>query len=400
MHHVILRSEGGSDAHDNVIGFCQTCHRRAHNDKSLIYDDELNCWLEPLDMAKRWLARQIQHCPVRLDRLTQSILFEEVKAAVKSTDSMFYHSQAVYNKNHWSAYEVFLKAAWNYLRDNSQDKSRIGAILLLKMVQLYRRRSGRAFQRAARRKFGQLKSLLGSLDKSDRISWILGEVAYEEAYMRFLEAAGSKETVNLFENSVEQERRGGRRMGYSISNAQMIVSSGRLMMEAGSHLEKQRIQLLRVQNDMASIEGMLSNSWVNLTIPVHLAHIDLREGKYDRVIQVMAPMAEKSNGRALWYSGIAKMRSGEKESGIVDLELARRKLYEDCITERRAALLVGLGDAYLLLDNIPAAKKTYKEAIRQPTHMDNQKAIEVAQRRLDNSSLGHVIDSHDTIYFR
>ena len=67
MHHVILRSEGGSDAHDNVIGFCQTCHRRAHNDKSLIYDDELNCWLEPLDMAKRWLARQIQQGPLRLD---------------------------------------------------------------------------------------------------------------------------------------------------------------------------------------------------------------------------------------------------------------------------------------------------------------------------------------------
>jgi hypothetical protein len=74
------------------------------------YDDERG-WLAPVEAAKLWLARQLQYCPVRLDRIQRSALFEEVEAAVKSVDHMIYHKQAIHDSNHWCSYEVFLKAA-------------------------------------------------------------------------------------------------------------------------------------------------------------------------------------------------------------------------------------------------------------------------------------------------
>ncbi len=399
LHHLILRSKGGRDAHDNLIGLCRPCHKRVHYDNCQIYDAELDRWLKPLDAAKCWLARQMQHCPVRLDEVRRSILFEEVEHAIESTESMIHHSQAIYNSYHWSAYEVFLKAAWGYLSDNSQVNSRLGAILLLKMVQLYRRRPGQAFQKAARRKLVQLKSLLPSLGKSDHVSWMRGVVGYEEAYMRFLEAAGNKSTEKLFESSAELEQHCGRRIGHLVSKAQMAVSGIRGTSGIGADLEKQRVKLLTAQNEMASIEGPLSESWVNLSIPVHLAYIDLVQQRYDEVIHAMVPMAKKGVGAALWYSGIAKIRSGEEENRLADLERAPRRYYQDCVTEHRTALLVGFGDAHALSDNHTDAKAAYAEAVRQPANMDNQEAIKIARRRLDAMSLGRVIRSHDDIYF-
>ena len=33
IHHIVFRSQGGTDDIDNLIGVCRTCHDKAHNER-------------------------------------------------------------------------------------------------------------------------------------------------------------------------------------------------------------------------------------------------------------------------------------------------------------------------------------------------------------------------------
>src|ERR1051326_3596076 len=99
LHHVIYRSLGGADESDNLIGLCKACHQRLHTDRSLIFEEDLQEFLKPKDAAQHWLARQLTECPVRLDEVWRSELFQQLEAAVTSVDNMNYHAQAISDSN-------------------------------------------------------------------------------------------------------------------------------------------------------------------------------------------------------------------------------------------------------------------------------------------------------------
>jgi len=349
--------------------------------------------------AHRWLARQIEHCPVRLENIARSQLFQEVETAVGSLDGMVYHSQAISDSSHWRSYEVFLKAAWAYLGEIGRTRSTVGTVVLLKMLQLYRRRSGKAFQAAARRTLGKLKRLMASLDKPGKVSWLEGVLAYEEAYMLFLRASFGMRTAALFEYSGNLEDKCGRPIGRLVSTAQMLVSETRRKVVEGSNFEAIRGRLVEIQEKMSGIGGGLAMSWIDYSLPVHLAYIDSMNGDNQAVIDALGPVAQERGGGPLWYVGIAKIRSGLVEDGKRDLEAARRSYYRSCLAERRAVLLVGLGDAHALLGDGESAEATYREALRQPRHMDNQEGVEAAKERLARFDEGHLVRECDDVYF-
>ncbi len=146
LHHGVLHSTGGSDFPDNIIGLCGECHKWVHGSK------------EREQVARRWLADQIENCPVRIDNVTRSALFEEVIKATKSVVEMREHTNSVYRSDSWNAYEVFLKAAWEFLKLEGRTYGRTASVLLYHFVNLYRRRPGIRYNRAAVRFLKQLKA--------------------------------------------------------------------------------------------------------------------------------------------------------------------------------------------------------------------------------------------------
>jgi hypothetical protein len=190
-----------------------------------------------------------------------------VEAATASLDGMYHHSEAIRDSNHWCNYEVFLKAAWTYLGANRRAKSRIGAVVLLKMVQFYRRRPGRVYQRAAAQRQRDLQGLLETLGPEARTRWLEGIAAYEEAYMSFLMASSSQATEDVFLKSVNLESKYGRRLGELISLAQSYVVGIRRPGASLQELEQKMRDLARVQDSLASIGGSLANSWIEESVP-------------------------------------------------------------------------------------------------------------------------------------
>jgi hypothetical protein len=160
LHHVTLRSHGGSDFVDNLIGLCKPCHKSIHQESGRLVEVEGYGFMPPINAARYWLAQQLEECPARLDNLLRSKLFVEVESAVSSIDNMLYHYDAISQSGHWSNYDIFLKACWRYLSDTSQAETAVALVVLLKMVQLYRRRSSGSFHRAADRHLRHLLKLI------------------------------------------------------------------------------------------------------------------------------------------------------------------------------------------------------------------------------------------------
>jgi len=399
IHHVVLWSKGGSDSSFNIIGLCKKCHIEVHARTKPVYHAESDSWLSPLDEAKLWLAQQMESCPARLDDITRSTLFNEVEKATRSVDDMTHHSQAIYSRNHWCTYEVFLKAAWAFLREEKRDSSLVAAVLLLKMVQLYRRRPGKEYQKAAQKHLLKLKSLLSSLDNSVKSSWIRGVVGYEEAYMAFLRGATSIETEALFRASEELEKLYGRKIGLFVSRAQMLVARMRRLAHSGSHIASNQNDLLRIQDYLSGYSDGLSKSWVDHSIPVQLAYGDLVQGKNAKAEERITALASQGAASSLWYRGVARLRMGELAIGAADLVEARRAFYRDGQTERRANLLVALGDAFILAGRKEDARGAYSEALKQPEAMDNYDARLVARVRILNLDEGRYISNPTDIYF-
>ncbi|MHB8882635.1 MAG: HNH endonuclease [Thermodesulfovibrionales bacterium] len=399
LHHVVLWSKGGSDLSSNIIGLCKKCHIEVHTRTQPVYHAERDNWLSPLAEANLWLAQQIENCPVRLDNITRSVLFEEVEKATCSLDAMNHHSQAIYSRNHWCTYEVFLKAAWAFLCEEKRDSNLVAAVLLLKMVQLYRRRPGKEYQKAAQKHLLKLKSLLSALDNSVESNWIRGVVGYEEAYIAFLRGATSIDTEALFRASENLEKLYGRKIGLFVSRAQMIVARMRRLALSGSHIVSNQNDLLKIQDNLSGYSDGLSKSWVDYSIPVHLAYGDLVQGKNKKAEERIAGLASQGVATSLWYRGVARLRMGELAIGTTDLVEARRAFYRDGQSERRSNLLVALGDAFILAERKEDARSAYSEALKQPEAMDNYDARQVARVRILNLNEGQYINNPTDIYF-
>lgn len=385
LHHVALRSHGGSDESNNLIGLCKPCHRRVHAvDTADVFDEKLG-WIKPIEAARYWLARQLEECPVRLDPIRRNVLFEEVEAAVTSIDNMNHHSEAIYDSNYWCNYEVFLKAAWRYLNEHGEAHGGVGAVILLKLIQLYRRRPGKVYHRAATGYLQLLRQLIGTRASGSH-RWLDGVATYEEAYMRFLLASAESSTEMIFQKSVEEEGKYGRPLGVLVSLAQSQVVAIR---RAGSdhHKLAARVRTLsNIRDRLAAIGGPLAASWVESSVPIFLAYTDIVLGRPSAAIDSLGKMAESGNIGALWYRGVALIRAGAIDPGVHDLEQARRGFYQRQRAEGRGALLVALGDAYQLARRPEEARMAYSEAARQPSHMDNSSALQVARGRLSEGS--------------
>lgn len=340
-------------------------------------------------------------CPVRVDNAARNQLFEEVQAATRSVDHMLYHGQAVYDRNQWCAYDVFLKAAWAYLVENGSQDRRVASVLLLKMVQLYRRRSGREHVRAAGGYLAKLKNLLAEVEGPTRIDWLRGIVAYEEAYLGFLADAASYATEMLFRQSEELERSYGRKRGLLVSKAQRVVATMRQDASRGAvdGLKRAQAELRGVRDELAGDVHALAQSWVQSNIPVHCAYAEVARGRHHAAIAAVRALADSGSGSALWYSGVAKAREGDMESGTKDLEAARRAFYRNSRAEGFGSLLVALGDAYCLAGRRDDAVKTYTEATRQPPGMDNKASICAAGARLVRLECGRAIGGPEDIYW-
>jgi hypothetical protein len=349
--------------------------------------DAARRWLANQLTARHWLAQQLEECPIRLDPVLRSSLFQEVEAATASLDGMYHHSEAIRDSNHWCNYEVFLKAAWTYLCANRRAKSRIGAVVLLKMVQFYRRRPGRVYQRAAAQRQRDLQDLLETLGPEARTRWLEGIAAYEEAYMSFLMASSSQATEDVFLKSVNLESKYGRPLGELISLAQSYVVGIRRVGAPPQELEKKMRELARVQDNLASIRGPLANSWIEESVPAHMAYANLALGRHSDAAGLVAALVEKGYSSAMWYMGLALARDGAIAEGIKQLEAARKAFYRDQRAEGRAAVLVGLGDAYQIAGRREDALAAYGEALRQPVHMDNAVSIKAAKLRLSEDGL-------------
>ncbi len=396
LHHVVLRSDGGSDEETNLIGLCKPCHRSLHSEnKPIVFVDDRG-WMKPIDAAALWLFRQLEECPTRLDPARRSVLFDEVEAAVTSIENMNHHAQAIYDSNHWCSYEVFLKAAWSYLGQRDMERSAVGAILLLKMAQFYRRRPGRVYQRAAVEKMHEFRELIAANNSSHQVRWLDGIATYEEAYMKFLIAPSASTTEDVFKKSVALEIRYGRPVGEYVSLAQSHVVTIRRATTANLNLERTFSELSAIQDNLSAIGGPTAEKWARTNIPIQLAHIDLIRGQYSAVIDSLTPLAKDGESSAFWYRGIAMLRMGGFEEGICDLEQARRQFYSEQRTEGRGALLVALGDARRIVGREEDAKASYSEALRQPVHMDNFDAVNVAKNRL--SERRGVISTPSDVY--
>jgi hypothetical protein len=348
--------------------------------------------LTPLEAARHWLAQQIESCPVRLDQIRRSMLFSEVEAAVTSIDNMNYHSQAISDSNHWCNYEVFLKACWRYLHETSRSETTLGAVVLLKMIQLYRRRPGVAYQKAALKQLDRLLRLLRG--PSTRDGWLLGVTVYEQAYMKFLTSAPSHETETAFRESVMFEIKYGRPVGQFISHAQGRVAALRRGIRTGSNIELHITEFRKIGDQLSSIGGGLADYWALQNIPIHLAYADLRRGRYAAVVDSMKEFVAKGDTNALLYTGIAMLRSNEKVSAVQLLVDARRGFYREQRSEGRSGLLVALGDAYQMTGQPSDARKVYEEAIKQPLHMDNAEAIKVAIQRISDKPVRDVRETY------
>jgi tetratricopeptide (TPR) repeat protein len=344
----------------------------------------------PLDAARYWLAEQLQNCPARLDLLCRSKLFLEVESAVRSIDHMQHHAEAVAQSGHWCNYDVFLKASWRYLQETARTGSTLAAVVLLKMVQLYRRRPSESFQRAAARKLKTLSQLITQPGSGDH--WLLGVTRYEEAYLKFLLSAESVETENAFSESAGFESRSGRPVGQFVSKAQAQVAGiRRLAPTAGQEIATYVTELRRTSDRLAQLDQNLARLWVNEVIPIQLAYVDLCQGKYIQVLESMDGLVARRNLDALWYTGVALFHAGEKHAAALRLEEARRGFYQQQRSEGRSRLLLSLGGAYDCLGQREQAHRAYEETIEQAPHMDNAAAIAVARRRLQLESPSRVM---------
>jgi len=375
LHHGELLSEGGSNLPENLIGLCKTHHCWVHGSKNREA------------IARRWLWEQIDACPVRTDSVRRSTLFHEVERATESVESMARLTRSVYDSNSWNTLEVFLKAAWNYLKEQGANNGKVGCIVLYHFINLYRRRPSRRHYGAALKHLCRLKSTYSSLDDQRGIEWLDPKMRYHEGYLAFLLDPAGNEAYQYFSDSSQGEARLGQRAGQAMSEAQAMVVRLRRGESIGDSLAK-------LQESLADFSDDDAERWRDQNIPIHMASDALGLGRwqvaYDLIKHILEkpepPLARTDQGtrpsKSLYIRGVAMFEGGDPTGGTISLEQARKGYLAMSSAEGRASVLLSLGDAYLLQGDMASARKAYVETVGQPRHADNRGAVQVGQARL------------------
>lgn len=382
LHHGVLRSEGGSDSPNNVLGLCCRCHQWVHQRK------------EREEYARRVLAEQIEKCPVRIDAMARSILFDEVEKAAQSHETMRYHTNLVYAPNSWNNYEVFLKAAWEFLKLEGRIGGKIATVLMYHFVNLYRRRPSKRHNRAANCWLRGLRQSYFALPDRAGVEWLEPKILYHEGYLYFLSDASSSVALSLFERSAELEASHNSIVGAAISTAQATVAR----LRRGEDIEEDLRRCMDALTDATDIDGM---RWYTRNIPIHYGCVALMKQDYTMAAELVEPIAISVASatadqvsrpeKALYVLGLANFYAGETPDKAIQLLEASRKAYwASAKAEGRSSVMVSLGDAYWSAGDYDKAADVYREALGQPAHMDNQGALVVATRRLSELEVSRV----------
>ncbi|MCK4820151.1 hypothetical protein KA005_30580 [bacterium] len=380
LHHGVLFSKGGSDHPENLIGLCRGCHQWVHKSPK---NEKL---------ALQWLADQIHNCPVRVDSVLRSALFEEVERAASSNIAMRYHTKSVYNSNSWNSYEVFLKAAWEFIKAQRRETGKTAVVLLYHFVNLYRRRPGIRYNRAASRFLSRLKKTYYALDNLTGVEWLEPKIFYHEGYLHFLAKPTDNHTYRLFNKSSALESNQGNKVGAAMSKAQSLVVKLRRGEDIWSILNRQQDDLCNTNSE----DGM---RWYNQNVPIHLACSSLMKKDFTTASELIKPMILDKDSRktdqgsrpakALYVMGIAAyFEHDSADNAIALVEKSRKAYWTSSIAEGRAGVIVTLGDLYWSAGDRAEAKRKYSEALRQPVHMDNDQSIQIAKKRLSQLSIG------------
>lgn len=371
LHHVVLHSQGGSNSAGNVLGLCRDCHKWVHREK------------EREKLARRWLTDQIDNCRARVDPVTRSVLFEEVLNATQSNVAMRHHTTSVYRSDSWNNYEVFLKAAWEFLVLNGRSSGKTATVLLYHFVNLYRRRSGELYNRAAGRYIQQLNKNYSELPSKIGLEWLKPKILYQEGYLFFLANAASPVALQLFNRSAEFETKGGNTVGRAISAAQATV----VRLRQGEDVDG---DIQRCQDTIADAADTDAIRWYTQNIPIHRSCVALMKQDYTLAAELAEPIALLDSAtqsyrpsKALYVLGLAAFQmNATPANAIALLEKSRKSYWAAAATEGRASVMVSLGDAYWSIGERQKAEEMYREALRQPAYMDNQRAIAIGKRRL------------------
>lgn len=385
IHHVVPRKVGGTDESANLIGLCNKHHKWLHKKENTLSElhPVTHEWISPLTLAKYYLAEQLKQSPVRVSEIHQIDLFKEVEMSTASPEDFWRQWHPTYNRNYWSAYDVFLKAAWNHLRESRRHCSPLGVMVLYRQLWLYRRRCGRL--NAAKYVARKLTRLLDELH-DPAITWIRGKVEYELAYMDFMESPFDPSVVDRFEYSATLEKKAGNRSGALVSNATAVMT--RLVAGNVPLFD----DFLKTQDSLGGQDDPLATSWRELNLPYLMAVAKVISGK-GGAIEMLAPMLPDSAGHsttkieemehlATWVAGVGLVQEGEVELGVRMLEHSRTIANRIFQAEGRAGLTVALGDGYWYLGRQPEAQAMWKLASREPPEFLNRRSQEVALSRL------------------
>ncbi len=331
LHHVELLSKGGSNEPSNLIGLCKYCHREVHGSP------------EKETIARQWLSDQIEAYPVRVSNVARNVLYEEILKATSSLETMLFHNRSVYNSNQWNAYEVFLKATWQYLCQQNKQRSDIGCVVLYHFVNLYRRRSGKRYNSAAIKKLAELQKTLNGIDDSRRIKWLESKILYHKGYLDYLINPTGNKALQLFEDSASLEAKQAQSAGHHINSAQSMV----VRMRRGENVRddlKQKLDALVAFKDVDSVR------WWKQNIPIHIASVALAAHDYNYVHELVSPLVPDPKlkgiteidwpGKALYVYAISLIEGGDFKGGKLALIRSRKTYLAHATAEGRAAVMV------------------------------------------------------------
>jgi tetratricopeptide (TPR) repeat protein len=319
---------------------------------------------------------------VTQNHLTHS--FIELKKSTETPEHFWQQKHPIYNRNHWTAYEVFLKATWDYLCDCNNERSPTGVMVLYRKLWLYRRRHGQL--RAANTVAKKLEDLLKELPERD-IAWIVGKVKYEIAYMKFMEDPLDTQVIGIFEDSARLERKVGNQSGALVSHATALMV--RLLQENSSLFD----DFLRTQDSLSRYSDHLAIHWCKYNLNYLMAIGEVISGG-NGVRDKLKTMLPDETGHSIseidemehlatWVAGSDLMNKSRDVSVVVPLlENSLRIANRIHQAEGRAGLCVALGDAYHIQGRFEKAQEMWKRALREPRVFLNQHSIDTAKSRI------------------
>lgn len=384
IHHVEPRARGGTDERANLLGLCDYHHKWVHKYEGVLCErhPDTGKLITRLDLAKYYLAKQIEKPGVRVSEIHRIELFQEVEKSTATPEDFWNQWHPVYNRNYWSAYDVFLKAAWNHLREHGANCSPVGAMILYRRLWLYRRRSGKFG--AARSMEKRLTTLLNDL-RDPSIEWLRGKVEYELAYMDFMQTPFNPSVWRRFECSAYLEKKVGNKSGELVSHATALM----VRMQA----EKTPLfdDFLKVLDSLSEQSDPLANRWCKYNLPYLMAIGEVISGG-ERAMEKLVSMLPDAMGHltaedemealAKEVAGYHLWQQGEVERCVQMYESARTIKNRIGQAEGRSGVTVALGDAYACQGRWDDARRMWELAKGEAPEFLNRRSQQVALSRL------------------